>query len=113
MVNEVKKQEENEEDSEWSLSSLEELKGMNLEDIHDDDGEAPMKEKPNLPKIQYPEMPALTAFSPMHVVGKVAFKVGELFIVEAAHGVVVDLDTWAYDQNRGVVGFVIDVFGKV
>lgn len=40
--------------------------------------------------------------------------VGELLIVQALSGsFVVDLDNWAADESRNLVGFVIDVLGKI
>ena len=40
--------------------------------------------------------------------------VGELLIVQALGGsFVVDLDNWISDLDRNLIGFVIDVFGKI
>jgi rRNA processing protein Gar1 len=47
-------------------------------------------------------------------VGRVAFIVGELLIIESQGGAfVVDLENWLCDEERNLVGFVMDVFGKI
>ncbi len=52
--------------------------------------------------------------SPLHEVGKVIFVVGELLIVEALSAAfVVDLDNWIVDEQRNLIGFVIDVLGRI
>lgn len=52
--------------------------------------------------------------APLHEIGKVIFVVGELLIVEANNGsFVVDLDNWVADEGKNLVGFVIDVLGKI
>jgi len=44
----------------------------------------------------------------------VVFIVGELLIIESQGGAfVVDLDNWLCDEERNLIGFVIDVFGKI
>ena len=41
-------------------------------------------------------------------------KVGELYIVEVENvSNIVDLDNWLFDGQRQLVGFVIDIFGRV
>lgn len=41
-------------------------------------------------------------------------QVGELYIVEVTnHTNIVDLDNWLFTAEREMVGFVIDVFGRV
>lgn len=46
--------------------------------------------------------------------GRVAFIVGELLIIESQGGAfVVDLDNWLCDEHRNLIGFVMDVFGKI
>ena len=39
---------------------------------------------------------------------------GDLVIIEASNpNLLVDFDNWIYAENREVLGFVIDIFGKV
>ncbi len=52
--------------------------------------------------------------APLHEIGKVMFVVGQLWILQASSATfVVDLDNWIADENRNLLGFVIDVLGKV
>ena len=46
--------------------------------------------------------------------GKVVFIVGELLIIESHGGAfVVDLDNWLCDEEKNLIGFVMDVFAKI
>lgn len=65
-------------------------------------------------EVKFPEKPNVLANAPLHQVGKVAFIVGELLIIESHGGAfVVDLDNWLCDESRNLIGFVMDVFGKI
>ena len=67
-----------------------------------------------MPEVKFPEKPSVFISAPLHEIGKVVFVVGELLIVEAISGVsVVDLDNWVSDQSKNLIGFVIDVLGKI
>ena len=52
--------------------------------------------------------------APLHEIGKIIYVVGELLILEAGGGsFVVDLDNWVADGDRNLMGFVIDVLGRI
>jgi rRNA processing protein Gar1 len=65
-------------------------------------------------EVKFPDKPTFLPSAALHLVGRVVLTVGELLIVESAGGsFVVDLDNWLSDELKGLIGFVIDVMGKV
>lgn len=65
-------------------------------------------------EAKFPEKPSFLSTAALHEIGKVIFVVGELLIVQANNGsFVVDLDNWVSDENKNLIGFVIDVLGKI
>lgn len=65
-------------------------------------------------EVKFPDKPTFLPSAALHLVGRVVLTVGELIIVESGGGsFVVDLDNWLSDENKGLIGFVIDVMGKV
>lgn len=75
--------------------------------------ESKPREKPVL-QVKFPEKPSVFASAPLHEVGRVLSVVGELLILESLSGTfVVDLDNWVSDNDKNLVGFVIDVLGRI
>lgn len=65
-------------------------------------------------EVKFPVKPTFLPNAALHLVGRVILTVGELLIVESGGGsFVVDLDNWLSDEHKGLIGFVIDVMGKV
>lgn len=61
-----------------------------------------------------PSKPTFLPSAALHHVGTIVSVVGELLIVEAANNnFIVDLDNWVSNENKALVGFVMDVFGNV
>ena len=66
------------------------------------------------PTVSYPPLQQLSAESELHEVGTVIGNVGQLYIVEVQNMAnIVDLENWLFDSKRQLIGFVIDVFGRV
>lgn len=51
--------------SEWSLDSLEEIKGVNLRSLEGQENPAPQKQKPAI-EVKFPEKPSVLANAPLH-----------------------------------------------
>lgn len=50
----------------------------------------------------------------MFEVGKIVQRVGRLLIIEANNcNNLADFDNWLFDDKRQILGFVIDIFGRV
>ena len=66
-------------------------------------------------EVKFPDKPTFLPSAALHLVGRVVLTVGELLIIESGGGgsFVVDLDNWLSDEQKGLIGFVIDVMGKV
>jgi rRNA processing protein Gar1 len=106
---------EEDDSSEWSLESLEDMKGINIRSLEEENDhvESKPREKPSI-QPKFPEKPSVFITAALHEIGKVIFIVGELLIVQAQNGsFVVDLDNWVADSNRNLIGFVIDVLGRI
>lgn len=73
--------------------------------------EHPREKTPLQPK--FPPKPTFLPQAALHRVGNVVSAVGELLIVEGAGAFVVDLDNWLCGEDKELVGFVMDVLGRV
>ena len=65
--------------------------------------------------VKFPPKPEVVGKPPMHEVGSITMVVGELLIVESKGqpSLVVDLDSWLCDHEARLIGFVMDVLGRV
>lgn len=107
-------------DSDWSLSSVE------LEDINmRAEEEAEMDELPSkvsfsainddmsqMSKIPAPEKPHLKNSTSVFKIGKLLTFVNEFMVVESTDQMVLDLDNYVFDKDKRILGFVADVFGQ-
>lgn len=90
------------------------MKGVNLKELEEEEHMPSHQPKEKLIEVKFPDKPTILANAPLHEIGKIVFIVGELFIVQASTGsFVVDLDNWVSDEYRNLIGFVIDVLGRI
>lgn len=104
------------------MSSLEELKGLDLNQLkEEEEGECGTKNNNNnnnnggsKSMVVFPQRVELGKETRLFEVGPIIQIVGDLVIIEASNpNLLVDFDNWIYAENREVLGFVIDIFGKV
>lgn len=108
-------------DSDWSLSSVE-MQDINMRA----EEEAELDELPSrvsmsalnddmsqMSKIPAPEKPHLKSSTNVLKIGKLMTFVNEFMIVESTDTMVLDLDNYVFDKDRRVLGFVADVLGPI